>query len=113
MEVATPTLEEFTHLLAEELSRVLSSKRRLFIESRLVAPVQTTLEWEYGADEPFGAWIFADMGERDVVAQYCRGGFGALGSPWGINFRAVNHFGMDCGWYPSLEALITDWGVAE
>ena len=113
METAAPSLSEFTQLLAAELSQIRSSNRRSFIEARLVAPYQSRLEWEYGSNEPFDAWTFADMGERSVVAQYCRGGFGALGSPWGINFRTAGHFGMDSGWYPTLDALIEDWGVAE
>jgi len=113
MEAAAPSLNDFTQLLAAELAQIRSVNRRNFIEARLITPFQATLEWEYGSDEPFDAWTFADMGERNVVAQYCRGGFGALGSPWGINFKAAAHFGMDCGWYQSLDALIEDWGIPE
>jgi hypothetical protein len=46
------------------------------------------------------------------VAQYCLGGHGERGSPWGINFRDATHFGQDCAWYPSLDALVADWAVA-
>ena len=113
MGTAAPSLSEFLGLLAAELSRVRSANRRVFIQKILIPPYLSRLEWEYGADEPFDAWTFGDLGERDVVAQYCRGGFGALGSPWGINSRTASHFGMDSGWYPSLEALAEDWGVSE
>ncbi len=113
METPAPSLEEFTSLLRAEISRVGSPNRRAFIERILIKPYQSQLRWEYGADEPFHAWTFGDLGERDVVAQHCLGGFGALGSPWGINFRTASHFGMDSGWYPSLDALAEDWGVAE
>ena len=113
METAPPSLNEFTHLLAAELAQIRSANRRSFIEVRLIEPFQTRLQWEYGSDEPFDAWTFADMGERNVVAQYCRGGFGALGAPWGINSRTATQFGMDCGWYQTLDALLEDWGVSK
>jgi len=51
------------------------------------------------------------MGERDVVAVYCRGGFGVLGSPWGINFRKAENFGMDSGWYRSLGKMLEEWVI--
>lgn len=113
MDTAAPSIDEFRELLAMELSRIRSSNRGAFFQKILISPYKTRLTWEYGADEPFDAWTFGDLGERDVVAQYCRGGFGALGAPWGINFRASSNFGMDCGWYPSLEKLVEDWGLEE
>jgi hypothetical protein len=104
---------EFQAFLEQEIGRIRSPKRRGFIVERLTPVSQTTLHWEYGNDEPFPAWEFADLKERNVVAQYCVGGHGALGSPWGINFRGDQNFGMDSGWYPSLDALIEDWGIEE
>jgi hypothetical protein len=113
MNTAAPSLSEFLGLLAAEISRIRSANRRVFIQNILIPPYRSRLEWEHGAKEPFDAWTFGDLGERDLVAQYCRGGFGALGSPWGINSRNASQFGMDRGWYPSLEALVQDWGVRE
>jgi len=113
MDMLAPSLDQFKGLLDAEIARMRSPNRRAFIMRILIAPYQSQLRWEYGSNEPFQAWTFGDLGERDVVAQYCGGGFGALGSPWGINFRTSAHFGMDSGWYPSLEALAEDWGVAE
>jgi len=113
MDTKAPTLEELSSLLEEETARISSPNRRAFVQGIRISPYRTQLNWEYGADEPFDAWTFGDLGERNVVAQYCRGGFGALGSPWGINFRDERNFGMDCGWYSTLEALIEDWGVPE
>jgi hypothetical protein len=113
MDMAFPSIDEFKELLANELSRIHSPNRFDFIQKILHLPYMSILEWEYGANEPFEAWTFGDLGERDVVLQYCCGGFGALGAPWGINFRNSSDFGMDCGWYPSLEKLLDDWGVEE
>jgi hypothetical protein len=113
MDTSAPSLEEFTGLLGAEILRIDSPNRRVFVGRILIPPYQSQLHWEYGSDEPFQAWTFGDLREREVVAQYCRGGFGARGSPWGINFRTSSHFGMDSGWYPSLEVLVDDWGVTK
>ncbi len=88
-----------------------SPRQREFIESKLIAPYPVRLRWEYGNDEAFHAWVFGDMGEREVVIQYCVGGHGARGCPWGINFRDADHFGQDSGWYQNLAQLAEDWGV--
>ena len=108
---AVPPLEEFRELLRREVLSIQSPRRRNFIQRALIPPEQVTLQWEYGNGEAFGAWVFADMGERNVVAEYCVGGHGARGMPWGINFRSASHFGQDSGWYESLEALLEDWVI--
>jgi hypothetical protein len=113
MDTSLPSFNDFVELLHKEIERLPSQHQREFISSRLLDPRMAQLRWEYGADEEFEAWVFADMGERNVVAQYCRGGFGARGAPWGINFFGATHFGQDCGWYSSLVELLEDWGVRE
>jgi hypothetical protein len=112
MEFGAPPVEDMRKILSAELDRLASATQRHFVEERLIEPYTTTLTWEYGHDEPFDAWVLADLQQRDVVVQYCQGGFGALGSPWGINFRSSNTFGMDAGWYPTLADLVKDWGIS-
>ena len=104
-----PALGEFKQLLNDEIKSLTSDLAKNFLRSRLIEPYQRTIEWEYGDDEPYDCWVFADMGERNVVAMYCLGGFGSVGSPWDINFRDATHFGMDPGWYPSLGELLDEW----
>ena len=111
MKTGVPSAAEFNELLRAAIAEIESPKRRGFIESKLITPYQTQLHWEYGQNEPYVAWVFADMGERKVVGQYCLGGYGARGAPWGINFREASHFGQDSGWYDSLAQLLEDWGV--
>jgi hypothetical protein len=106
-----PSADQFKALLASAIAGITSQRRREFLESKLISPYATRLHWEYGANEEFVAWVFADLGERDVVAQYCLGGHGARGFPWGINFRNDEYFGQDNGWYESLADLIADWGI--
>jgi hypothetical protein len=113
MDTAPPPLSHFFNLLAGELSRFRSAKRSAFVQEILIPPFPSRLKWEHGANEIFHALTFADMGKRDQVVQYCRGGFGARGAPWGINERDATQFGSESDWYPNLEALIADWGIKE
>jgi hypothetical protein len=111
MDYFPPTAEAFDALLRAEIARLASAARRAYIESRLTAPYRVTLRWEYGNNEPHTAWVFADLRRADVMAVYCLGGHDARGSPWGLNFRTSTHFGMDSGWFRSLDELLEDEGV--
>jgi len=110
MQTAVPEPDEFKRILEAEVAR-LSADHRRFLEDILIPPYQVTLNWEYGKDEACRAWVFADFKEHNVVCEYCLGGFGALGSPWGINFRDADYFGQDSGWYPTIQELLEDWRV--
>jgi hypothetical protein len=113
MNTVPPTAEEFRQILRAEIEKIPSPQQIAFLDSIIIEPYQTQLAWEYGDDEEFTAWVFADLRERDVVAQYCLGGHGSRGSPLGINIRLAKHCGQDCGWYRSLKELIEDWGVSD
>ena len=113
MPTAPPTAEEFRQILGTEIEKISSPQQIAFLDSIIIEPYQTRLSWEYGNNEEFIAWVFADLRERDVVAQYCLDGHGSRGSPWGINFRSAKHFGQDCGWYRGLKELMADWGVGD
>jgi hypothetical protein len=110
LDTSLPSLHDFCILLQAEIAQ-LTRRQRDFIGPKLLKPDLSQLRWEYGANEEYEVWVFADMGERSVVAQYCRGGFGSLGKPWGINFLGADYFGQDCGWYSNLAALLEDWGI--
>jgi hypothetical protein len=105
-----PNKDEFAALLDRQLQQCEPSVRDAAV-ALLIDPLQKTLLWEYGALEPHSAWVFADLGERNVFAAYCLGGHGALGSPWGMVFMHDQHFGQDSGWFRSLQELLADWGV--
>jgi hypothetical protein len=105
------SIDEFKAALRSEFAGMTSHGRREYIESRLIEPSIVTLHWEYGNDEPFAAWIFADLGRAGVMVVYCSGGFGALGKPWGLHRRSSTHFGQDSGWFRTLSDLAEDEGV--
>lgn len=95
--------------VVEGAVRSCSPEVRSFAEKRMVDPHQILLKWEYGNCEEFPAWIVAELGERSVCVAYCLGGFGALGSPWGLVFEGDEYFGPDPGWYPTLGELFGEW----
>ena len=80
-----------------------------WVRGLLVEPRPLTLKWEYGSNESHLAWVFADLGTRNVLAAYCAGGFGALGSPWGLVFGDSEYFGQDPAWCQSLAELFSEW----
>jgi hypothetical protein len=45
-----------------------------FLDSIFIEPYQIRLSWEYRSEEEFVVWVFADLHERELVAQYCLGG---------------------------------------
>ena len=103
------TAEDMKAIVASELTNFTDSVLKDRSMCLLTEPIKKTFEWEYGDNELFDGWLIADLGERNVWAAYCEGGHGALGHPWGIVFRDSPEFGMDCGWYPSLQALLAEW----
>jgi hypothetical protein len=105
------SIDEFKATLRSELAAMASNRQREYIESRLIEPSIVTLRWEYGNNEPFTAWMFADLRRADITLVYCTGGFGALGAPWGLHARVATHFGQDSGWFRSLSALTEDEGI--
>jgi hypothetical protein len=105
-----PTASEMRSLVDASLRSCepeLASK----IRARLIEPQRKILKWEYGSNEEHPARIFANLGERNVYAAYCLGGFGALGTPWGLVFGDNEHFGQDAGWYPSMRELFVEWSI--
>jgi hypothetical protein len=105
------SIDEFKATLRSALAGMTSKGRREYIESRLIEPSIVTLCWEYGSNESFAAWMFADLRRAGVMAIYCSGGFGALGAPWGLHVRSSTHFGQDSGWFRTLSDLAEDEGV--
>ncbi len=87
---------------------LLPKDQRDFLAATRIPLRKQTLNWEYGDNESNEAWIFADFQERNVVAACCLGGFGSMGSPWGLVFFLKSSFGMDRDWYRSLGELLSD-----
>lgn len=105
-----PTNPDEVRLLVDAaMSSISNADLAAKITPLLRSPVRQVLRWEYGDNEPFDAWRFADLGKRSVWAAYCAGGHGAFGHPWGLVFADSDHFGMDSEWYPELVDLFSEW----
>jgi len=102
-----PTEEEMHDLINMEIDTMESGLKEYAI-SILTPLKRKVLKWEYGNDEEFPAWVFADFGERDVGAAFCIGGHGAGGDRWGLIFYNDDYFGMDAGWYSNLKEMLMD-----
>ncbi|ARU28776.1 hypothetical protein CBR65_15755 [Cellvibrio sp. PSBB006] len=92
---------------------IMESGLKEYAISLLIPLEEKILKWEYGGDEEFPAWVFADFGERNVGAAYCLGGHGASGDAWGLIFTKDDYFGMDAGWYSSLKEMLIDGWYAK
>ena len=106
---APTTPDEIRLLVDAAISSIRDTELAAKIPPLLRTAVRQTLHWEYGANETFDAWRFADLGERDVWAAYCADGHGALGNPWGLIFLHSESFGPDFSWYPQLGDLFEEW----
>jgi hypothetical protein len=101
--------DEVRDLVAREIGALANRELAARILPLLRPPVRQTLHWEYGNNEPFTAWRFADLGEHDVWAAYCAFGHGSLGYPWGLVSSKDVYFGTDCGWYREMRDLFEEW----
>ena len=102
-----PSKGRMTSIIEDQIC-MFSQKEANFFESIKVPLLHKRLKWEYGENESYNAWIFADFKERNVGAVYCQGGFGKMGAPWGLTFFNDDNFGMDFGWYSSIKDMIND-----
>jgi len=113
MTIPHPTIEEFQVLLKAQSEAIENIDHRRFVASIQLEPRLKTLQWEYGNEEEFPAWVFGDFREHDIGVAYCLGGHGALGFPWGLIFLSCDTFGMSTGWYRTLNDLIFEWCYIE
>ncbi len=102
-----PSKEDMQIIVEKEIE-TMEPGLKAYATSILIPLKEKTLKWEYGNNEEFSAWVFADFGERNVGAAYCLGGHGASGDSWGLTFTNDDYFGMDAGWYTSFKELLKD-----
>ena len=100
--------DEFSGVLRSEIAE-LPARLREQLSPLLREPVRQLREFEYGGPTECVCWLFAELGERDVWIAYSREGHGSYGRFWGLVYRDEAYFGMDTGWYETLEGLLTEW----
>ena len=100
------TKDEIIAILEKELASIQDQAVVAWLRDHLIDPRPTELLWEYGNEEPHSAWVVGDTREHNVVIAYCEGGHGAYGNPWGLIRAKDVYFGMDCSWFPCLQAAV-------
>jgi hypothetical protein len=61
MNATPPNAKGIHQILRTEIGKLSSPRQITFLDSILIEPYQTRLSWEYGNDEEFVAWVFADL----------------------------------------------------
>ena len=102
-----PSKEAMQSIIEKEIDGM-EPGLKAYASSILIPLKKKVLKWEYGNDEEFPAWEFANFGERNVGAAYCLGGHGASGDFWGLIFTNDDYFGMDAGWYSNFKEMLMD-----
>ena len=79
----------------------------------LIEPRRCLLEWDYGHPhrefrEPrYPGFVVAEFAESGTGIAYSEYGFGPA-SPWGLIWLERPGYGMDSGWYVSLEGAFRE-----
>ena len=108
------TVDEVTQLVQAELGKVTLPEIVEAIQPLLITPQMHMRNWDYGASgEAFPCWTILEHKESGTDIVYSDFGFGPT-SPWGLVFSPVRHnwFGMDSGWFNTLEEAFCESAAA-
>jgi hypothetical protein len=74
----------------------------------LVAPHYHQRDWDYGQQgERYPCWTVAEHPASKTAIVFSDYGFGPR-MPWGLVWMTDTWFGMDSGWFETLEAAFRD-----
>ncbi len=105
---------EISHRVADALAVITDLRLATALERFLVTPRRCQLVWDYGhphSEFPgpiYPGFVIAEFPESGTGIAYSEYGFGALGSPWGLIDLETPGYGMDCGWFLTLEGAFRD-----
>jgi hypothetical protein len=95
-------------ILEEALAMIEDQEILSAIKPLLVEPREEPCEWDYGEPgESYTCWIFLEHPDSGTGIAYSEEGFGP-DRPWGLVDLSKPGFGMDSGWYSSLEDAFCD-----
>ncbi|MFF3225980.1 hypothetical protein ACFYV7_24495 [Nocardia suismassiliense] len=104
--------------VADEVAKIPSGLLVERLKSYLVRPRACLLDWDYGDRHPefreprYPGFIVAEFPESGTGIAYSEYGFGPP-HVWGLVGLVHSGFGMDSGWFATLEAAFRDsmaWG---
>ena len=101
--------EQLEQLIVEELDHFQIVSKD-FLRPYLVRPTLHSLKWGYSSEPvSYPSWLVADLQRKDLGIFYSDYGHGTH-DHWGVINISVKDFGMDDGWFLSLEDAIVNSG---
>lgn len=108
--MTTHSADDISQLVQIELDKISSPEIVVAIKSLLVTPRLHMRNWDYGKPgETLPCWMILEHHKSSTGIAYSDFGFGPK-TPWGLVFLSDsdNWFGMDSGWYTSLEGAFCE-----
>jgi hypothetical protein len=101
-------IQDIQRLVETELARIQDQRVRDALQSLLVTPELHQRNWEYGKEgEHYPCWTIAVHAPTQTALVFSDYGFGPR-MPWGLVWMNDRWFGMDSGWFPTLEEAFRD-----
>lgn len=106
-------VDEVAVRVSQSLLRITDERLVAALKKHFVAPRACLLDWDYGHPHPefpeprYPAFVVAEFTDSGTGIAYSEYGFGPV-HPWGLIRLAHPRFGMDCGWYATLEAAFRE-----
>ncbi len=99
----TRSVDEVRDMVLEQLGSIRDSVVREGLARILVEPRQHLRTWDYDPQgQQFPCWTVAVHSSSDTSIVYSDHGFGPR-SPWGLVSTKDLFFGMDSGWFATLQ----------
>ncbi|HEY1013064.1 MAG TPA: hypothetical protein VGE07_10205 [Herpetosiphonaceae bacterium] len=102
------TAVAIARLVDAELAQIADQRVRLLIQALRVPPTCHMRQWDYGlAGEQYACWTVAVHAPSGSAIVFSDDGFGPQ-RPWGL--VGIDHlwFGMDRGWFATLEEAVRE-----
>ena len=104
------TIREIEKIVQSELFTISLPEIVAAIKPLLVTPTMHLRNWDYGQPgEAYHCWTVLEHPESDTAIVYSDDGFGPT-CPWGLVGLSASDkwFGMDSGWFRTLEDAFCD-----
>ena len=102
------TAQEIQQLVEAELVRIQDSRVRDALQSLFVSPRCHQRDWDYGQEgERYPCWTVAEHAPSETAIVFSDYGFGPR-MPWGLVWMKDSWFGMDSGWFETVEEAFRD-----
>lgn len=102
------TANEIQRLVEAQLVHIKDVRVRDALQSILVSPTCHQRDWDYGQEgERYPCWTVAEHLTSETAIVFSDYGFGPR-MPWGLVWIRDTWFGMDSGWFETLEEAFRD-----